>query len=175
MNRHTTVCGSIWDLKATPRKPASQTTGPFYTLTVTNWPSDWGTISLWPVASSYPTNRQVTLAATPNSAFYYFQQWAGGIGGSNNPIAFFVRSNMAVEALYAASCSNSFGVPNWWLAQYGLAVNDVGANADRDGDGLLNWQEYYAGTDPTNPLSCLRMDALTRLADRRAWWSDGRA
>jgi len=32
-------------------------------------------------------------------------------------------------------------------------------NADPDGDGVPNWQEYLAGTDPTNPLSCLQLIA----------------
>jgi hypothetical protein len=35
------------------------------------------------------------------------------------------------------------------------------ATADPDKDGLNNEQEYLAGTDPTNALSCLVMTALT--------------
>ena len=30
---------------------------------------------------------------------------------------------------------------------------DLLGDVDADGDGALNWQEYLAGTDPTNPLS----------------------
>lgn len=36
-----------------------------------------------------------------------------------------------------------------------------GATADPDHDGLNNQQEYWAGTDPTNQLSCLTLYAPT--------------
>jgi hypothetical protein len=43
-----------------------------------------------------------------------------------------------------------------------LANADVsGATADPDHDGLNNQQEYWAGTDPTNALSCLVLYAPT--------------
>jgi len=32
---------------------------------------------------------------------------------------------------------------------------------DSDGDGMLNWQEYAAGTDPNDPLSYLRIESIT--------------
>ena len=32
---------------------------------------------------------------------------------------------------------------------------------DTDGDGMKNWQEYVAGTDPTNAQSYLKVDQLT--------------
>jgi len=32
--------------------------------------------------------------------------------------------------------------------------------ADQDGDGFLTWQEYWAGTDPTNENSYLKIDSL---------------
>ena len=46
--------------------------------------------------------------------------------------------------------------PLWWLAQYNLPTNDAGAMYE-DGDGMPAWQEYIAGTDPTNALSVLRI------------------
>jgi len=50
------------------------------------------------------------------------------------------------------------GIPNGWKQQYGLDPFDPAvANADPDGDGFTNLQEFQAGTDPTNGLSALRI------------------
>jgi hypothetical protein len=44
-----------------------------------------------------------------------------------------------------------------WLQQYGLTNNGLADYADTDGDGLNNYQEWIAGTNPTNALSVLKM------------------
>ena len=52
------------------------------------------------------------------------------------------------------------GLPDEWELANGLAPLDAtsinGALGDPDGDGMTNWQEYLAGTDPLNSQDVLR-------------------
>ncbi|MCF7863667.1 MAG: hypothetical protein K9L89_02625, partial [Kiritimatiellales bacterium] len=81
-------------------------------------------------------------------------------------------SAAALDALGAVTCTGSGNLviggvasdpastPYWWLAQYGLTNYEADAMADIDGDGLLTWQEYIAGTDPTNSASVFQITGV---------------
>ena len=61
-----------------------------------------------------------------------------------------------------AQDSDGDGLPDWWELAYGTNWKVADATDDPDHDGLSNLQEYFAGTDPhdANSTLKLRADAL---------------
>jgi spore germination protein YaaH len=53
------------------------------------------------------------------------------------------------------------GIPDWWAIQYFGGATACNPNADPDGDGFTNYQEYRLGTDPTDPDSYFHLEAET--------------
>ena len=51
-----------------------------------------------------------------------------------------------------------------WAQQHGLPTDGSADIAHSDSDGLNNWQEWIAGTDPTNTLSTLRIVSVYNSA-----------
>lgn len=63
------------------------------------------------------------------------------------------------------------GLPDWWEDEY---FPGVGADpaVDSDGDGVINRDEYLAGTNPTDPASLFMIEVTTDVAGfPRVRWS----
>ncbi len=57
--------------------------------------------------------------------------------------------------------SDGDGLPNAWELAHGFATNNpTDALMDHDGDGVINRDEYIAGTNPTNALNFPRIEAI---------------
>ncbi len=56
--------------------------------------------------------------------------------------------------------SNANGLPDWWEQLYSGSLHGLVATNDNDSDGLDNYAEWIAQTDPTNAASVFRIEAI---------------
>ncbi|NCC94181.1 MAG: hypothetical protein EOM10_13010 [Opitutae bacterium] len=106
--------------------------------------------------------------------YYEFTRWLGvGAGqAGNNPLELTMDAPRSVTALFGAQVTEGTGTPLWWLADQGWTEDlEAAALEDPDEDGMLNWEEEVAGTDPKDPESYLRHDevAFGEMAFSLVW------
>jgi hypothetical protein len=83
-----------------------------------------------------------------------FVRWTGTVTSAANPLRIPMLRPHRLVADFAAERTPQ-GTPHWWLAAFGLTNLDWETEAmrDADGDGLLNWQEHAASSDPRDGQS----------------------
>ena len=101
---------------------------------------------------------------------YHFSKWDGDATGSATPLELVMDAPKTLKARFAENLA-AHNTPEWWLARHYPQADDFdeAALSDTDGDGYPAWQEWVAGTDPTNGLCYLKFcpnhaDELTFMA-----------
>jgi len=104
----------------------------------------------------------VVVDAEP-SRYHHFVRWFGNApdGEELNPSLQLIMDwprNLTAE--FAANLT-SRGTPEWWLADFGWTNEfETACERDIDSDGMAAWQEYIAGTCPTDLTSALRISLM---------------
>ncbi len=112
-----------------------------------------------PVPNSASTN----FTITPDPNCYITNVFVDGasVGITNSYTFVNVTNDRTITAYFGVTTVTSHNTPIWWLQRYGFTDNfDQADNLDQDDDGAFTWQEYLAGTDPTNSRSVFAIVGL---------------
>ena len=91
----------------------------------------------------------MSICADDPPSGYVFAHWSGDT-------AYLANSNAACTTLTMPATNVTVA------ADYTSIFPPVDPNLDSDGDGVKDWQEYIAGTNPTNATSCFKATQNTR-------------
>lgn len=129
------------------------------------------------VSSNSVTPIQLTVNQQANGAkwnslgtYGFDPQSARVIVGNSNTTGYVIAD--AVQFVDAANSAgvgdrDGDGLPDWWERWYFLSEVGAAKDADADGDGMNNYQEYLTGTDPLDSASRFNMQILLDSVPRQ--------
>ncbi len=157
---------------------ASAATGMFrMEVALSEAPPQWTVIAFaGPHGTITPSGLQY---AAPGSNSFYFEiapdRWhhiadvttnGVSVGAVESLTLSGVRANLEIRAEFAQNLFTNapVPVPEVWLAEYGWTNNfAVAVTNDTDGDGFEAWEEYVAGSTPTNKASFFHITQIVDL------------
>ncbi len=112
------------------------------------------------VSGWFAAGSNVTVTAAAGS-YSVFGSWSGNTNScviSGSQIAIPVSGPRSISAVFVLK-KTSKGTAELWLSSYSQTngTPDQAELLDGDGDGAAAWQEYIAGTDPTNRNDCFQV------------------
>jgi hypothetical protein len=143
--------------------PTQAAAGTSVTITGRNFSGAAGRLSVWfgtNQSQATPTDDAHVAAPAPSGSGTVDLRVQSGIGNANSaanytsPIWGYGLSATSIVDRFTFQTLDAF---HTWLASYSLPSNGSADYLDSDNDGLNNWQEYLAGTNPTNAGSVFKI------------------
>lgn len=150
--------------------PTQAVAGTSVTITGRNFSGAAGRLSVWfgaNQAQATPTDDAHVAALAPSGSGTVDVQVQSGVGNANStanytsPIWGYGLSVTSIVDQFTFQTLDAF---HTWLASYGLPSNGSADYLDADNDVLNNWQEYVAGTDPTNASSVFKITSAQAVS-----------
>lgn len=162
--------GFMDDLAVLKTDPLT-TTGTNWTITATAGPG--GTI--YPGGTFHiPQGTSVTFSVYASAGRGIDDVLVDGasVGPTNSYTFTSVATNHTIAAQFSTAYTTK-GVYHWWMDSYGLFNYETDQWLDSDGDGATNWQEYVAGTIPTDSNSVFHVTDVAYMgaSNRVTWYS----
>jgi len=151
-----------WLLLSSPQP----TNAAYVQLTSLPW-GDWGTLLDVNFRDQISTN-----TVTSNLTAFAFFVVDTNIYNTNIPGYFGQTMSNYVNGMVTNLPVLPYGTPAAWLIANGFTVASAWTNdeiLDTDGDGLLNWQEYQANTNPNDRNSKLTVSSMVRSPIDGRW------
>lgn len=150
--------------------PTQGAVGSSVAISGRNFSGAAGQLSVWfgtnKVAATVSDDAHLTAVA-PTGSGTMDVRVQSGIGNANSSANYTTPIwgyGLSVTSSVARFTFQSLDPFHSWLASYGLPSGGSADYLDSDGDGMNNWQEYLAGTNPTNGAGAFKITSSQMIS-----------